>query len=188
PFLTESERYLLAGDGRAGVLGIFFLVIDVFLPVPSSLVMTAHGALFGVLGGTLLSMVGNVGAGLVGFGLGRGGEGVIRRWVTEEEMMRANELLARWGGVALIATRPIPLLAETTAIMAGASSMSWGQLLVATSLGSVPMSFLYALTGATAMSFNNTVVMFTFMLMMMALFWWLNQRLVLTAEPVDGIR
>ena len=37
------------------LLGTGLLVADVVLPRPSSVVMVAHGALFSVVGGTLLS-------------------------------------------------------------------------------------------------------------------------------------
>src|SRR6202008_4869779 len=42
----------------------------VFLRVPSSLVMVAHGTLFGVLGGPMLSLAGSVASALVVFAVG----------------------------------------------------------------------------------------------------------------------
>ena len=88
----------------------------VALPVPFSLVMVAHGALFGVaVGTTLLSVVGSTVAALVGFALGRRGGPLLTRLVPPEERVRADRLLTRWGTLAIIVTRPVPLLAETTA-------------------------------------------------------------------------
>jgi hypothetical protein len=51
----------------------------------------------------------------------------LERLVTAEERARANRLLERWGTLAIVVTRPIPLLAETVAIMAGASPLGWGR-------------------------------------------------------------
>ncbi len=96
-------------------------MVDVALSVPSSLVMVAHGAHLGVVIGTVLSVVGSTGAALVGFALGRRGGPLLARLVPPEERTRADRLLARWGTLAIIITRPVPLLAQTTAVMAGTS-------------------------------------------------------------------
>src|SRR5436190_208419 len=55
----------------AAITGVALLIADVFLPIPSSLVMIAHGALFGTAIGALLSPTGSVASALVGFALGR---------------------------------------------------------------------------------------------------------------------
>ncbi len=100
--------------------------------------MIAHGALFGVTLGTLLSLVGTLGAGLFGFGLGRRGGPLPNRLVPAGERARANDLLERWGELAVIATRPVPILAETVAILAGASPMTGGRMTLATAVGALP--------------------------------------------------
>ena len=84
PLLIEPTPWLNGGGAAAAALGVSLLVADVLLPVPSSLVMMAHGALFGVLGGTLLSLVGCTGASLFGFWLGRRGGKLFERLVTLE--------------------------------------------------------------------------------------------------------
>ena len=48
PLLTDPMPALKAAGPLAGVIGVALLIADVVLPVPSSLVMIAHGALFGV--------------------------------------------------------------------------------------------------------------------------------------------
>ena len=50
---------------------------------------------------------------------------LLSRLVPPEERARANDLLDRWGEMAVVATRPVPILAETVAILAGASPKSW---------------------------------------------------------------
>ncbi len=82
-------------------VGVGLLIADVLLPVPSSIVMIAHGALFGVVYGTLLSLIGGTGATLVGFALGRRGGPLLARVVSREERTRADCLLRRWGALAI---------------------------------------------------------------------------------------
>ena len=178
PLLVDPTPWL-SRDGRlSAALGVGLLVADVLLPVPSSLVMVAHGALFGVLGGALLSLLGSTGAALSGFWIGRRGGGLLGRLVTREERTRANLLLDRWGTLAIIVTRPIPVLAETMAIMAGASPLGWGRAALAAFAGSLPPALLYALTGAAVTNFQSTSLMFAFVLLITGIFWLVGRRVV----------
>lgn len=171
PLLTDPTPWLERGGTLAACVGVGLLVADVLLPVPSSLVMVAHGALFGVWVGTLLSLAGSVGAALFGFAIGRRGGGMLERLVTPDERARADRLLRRWGTLAVIVTRPVPLLAETVAIMAGTSSLGWGQMTLAALAGSLPPALLYAVTGAAAVNFQSSTLVFFCVLIVAGLFW-----------------
>lgn len=150
PYLTDPDPLRGHGGAVAAVIGVTLLVVDVALPVPSSLVMVAHGALFGIVGGTVLSMVGSLGAFVLAFALGRGGAPVVARVVSDEGRRRADQLLARWGPVAILLTRPVPILAETVAFAAGASPVRWRGALVAATLGYLPPAAAYAMAGTAA--------------------------------------
>jgi uncharacterized membrane protein YdjX (TVP38/TMEM64 family) len=170
-FLTDPTPWMQHGGVLAAALGVGLLIADVFLPVPSSLVMVAHGSLFGVVVGTLLSLIGSVGAALLGFAVGRRGGKFLERVVTPAEQARANNMLERWGVLAIIVTRPIPMLAETVAIMSGASSLGWGTVALASFVGSLPPALIYALTGAAVANFQTTSLMFGVVLLVAGLFW-----------------
>src|SRR5918998_4835459 len=90
PLLADPTPWLSRGGAAAACVGVGLLVADVLLPVPSSLVMVAHGALFGVTVGTLLSLAGSVGAALLGFAIGRRGGGLMERLVSPAERGRAD--------------------------------------------------------------------------------------------------
>ena len=184
PLLTDPTPWLEHGGLLAASLGVGLLIVDVLLPVPSSLVMVAHGALFGVVVGTLLSLLGSVGAALFGFAIGRRGKGVLARVVSPAESARADHLLERWGSLAIIATRPLPVLAETVAIMAGASPMSWSRIAFASLVGSLPPALLYALTGAAVANLQSVVLMFGVVLLVAGLFWLVGRLL----EPLFATR
>ena len=171
PLLSDPTPWMRHGGVVAASIGVGLLIADVVLPVPSSIVMVAHGALFGVWWGTMLSLVGSVGAATFGFAIGRRGGTLLERVVTPAERARASSILARWGTLAIIVTRPVPLLAETVAIMAGASSMSWRAIIVASIAGSLPMSLLYALTGAAVANLQSTALMFGIVLLVAGVFW-----------------
>ena len=177
PLLSDPTPWMKHGGVFAASLGVGLLIADVLLPVPSSLVMVAHGAIFGVVIGTLLSLLGSVGAALFGFAIGRRGGKILERVVTPAERARADYLLARWGALAIVVTRPVPLLAETVAIMAGASTMSWSSVFLASLAGSAPPALLYALTGAAVANFQSTALMFGVIMVVAGLFWLIGRLL-----------
>jgi uncharacterized membrane protein YdjX (TVP38/TMEM64 family) len=171
PLLKDPSPWLGSTGTLTALLGTGLLVADVVMPVPSSAVMVAHGALFGVVGGTLLSVGGSTGAALVGFSIGRRGGTLLARLVPPEERARADLILSRWGSLAIVVTRPVPLLAETVAIMAGTSPLGWRQATLATLGGSLPPALLYALSGATTAALASGVLVFGLVLLVAGIFW-----------------
>lgn len=171
PLLTDPTPWMGRGGALAASVGVGLLVADVLLPVPSSLVMVAHGALFGVAVGTLLSLAGGVGAALFGFAIGRRGGRLMERLVTPAERERADRLLKRWGALAIIVTRPVPMLAEAVAIMAGTSSLGWGRVALASLAGSLPPALLYAITGASVANLQSTALVFVLVILITGAFW-----------------
>jgi uncharacterized membrane protein YdjX (TVP38/TMEM64 family) len=179
PLLTDPTPWLRHGGALAAVVGVGLLVADVLLPVPSIPVMVAHGALFGVACGTLLSLIGSVGAALFAFAIGRRGGRTLERLVSPAERGRADELLKRWGALAIIVTRPVPMLAETVAIMAGTSSLGWWRMTLAALAGSLPPALLYAISGATVVNLQHTTLVFSLVILIAGGFWLIGR----WAEP-----
>lgn len=171
PLLTDPRPWLEGNAVPAAVIGVGLLVADVVLPVPSSLVMIAHGAAFGAVVGAALSLIGSLGAALAGFAVGRRGGGLLDRLVPRHERVTADRLLSRWGVLAVVVTRPVPLLAETTAILAGASPLGWRRTAVAALVGSIPAAVLYGLAGSVAAELARPVAVFVLVLLLAAATW-----------------
>ncbi|HEX2252691.1 MAG TPA: VTT domain-containing protein [Thermoanaerobaculia bacterium] len=176
PLLTDPRPWLGGAALPAAVLGAGLLVVDVFLPVPSSLLMIAHGALFGFAAGSAVSLAGATGAAALAFALGRWGRGPLERRLSPGERRRAEELLARWGDLAVVVSRPVPILAESVAVLAGTTTLSWRRFLLAALAGNLPISLLYAATGATAARLDSFLLVFTLVLAAAALVWLVGAR------------
>ena len=176
PVLVDVKDYMSTASFGVACLGIGLLIGDIFLPIPSSLIMVANGALFGIGLGTLLSVIGSLGAVVVGFGIGRRMRQFLDRVLPSAERQRAERLLTQWGALAIILTRPLPLMAETIVIIAGASSMSWSRLLLAAFLGTLPIAIVYAVTGAVAASLESTALAFGLVLATAGIFWIVSAR------------
>lgn len=187
--LLEDPAPLLAGGGVVAALcGVGLLVADVVLPVPSSLVMIAHGALFGVVTGAVLSLAGGVGAALAGYGLGRwAGPPTLRKVCSTAERERAERLVQRWGVLAVVVTRPVPLLAETVAVMAGAQRLGLLRTATASVAGLLPAVVLYAAAGALGWSGATGLAVFGLVLVIAAVLWLVGRGGATgREEPVDS--
>jgi uncharacterized membrane protein YdjX (TVP38/TMEM64 family) len=120
-----------------------------------------------------------------GFALGRAGGRMLARVISPAELARADALLRRWGGLAVLVSRPVPLLAETVAIVAGTSGMRWSIALLAALLGSLPEAVVYSLAGSIAPSIENAGLIWGSFLVIAGAFWflgrWIDRRATLRA-------
>ena len=132
----------------AWAVAIGLLVVDLFLPVPATGVMAALGSVYGPVLGALVGAVGSALAGLLGYGLARLGGRPVARWLARpDELARFQRFFDRWGGVAIIISRMLPILPEVVAVLAGLARMRLRRFAVALLLGTVPTAALFAWLG-----------------------------------------
>jgi len=175
--LTFDDAMSLLSSSKStfvALFGVGILIADVFLPVPSSLIMVAHGALLGTFIGTIISWIGSMGAGIVAYALGKAG--IRFRASDEAGEDYAVQFFSKWGRLAIVASRPVPILAETVAVVAGISGIKFKTFLVALALGSFPPALIYALAGSSANVVGNTYLVITIVLIVAGTFWWIGYR------------
>lgn len=160
PLLTDVQTQLDRSSWPTAVLSVGLLVSDVALPVPASAIMVAQGAAFGLVAGALLALLGGTGATMVAYMVGRRSQPWVHRLVSPAEQRRAATLMERHGVWAVIISRPVPMLAETVAILSGVERLPWRQVLLAGAAGNLIPALAYAAVGALTASFVNGVVVF----------------------------
>ena len=134
--------------GWAWLLGIVLLMADLLLPIPGTVVMSALGVVYGFWIGGLLSSIGAMFAGMLGYGVGRFfDEKFAKRWLGEKDFDRGKSLFERSGAWVVAMSRALPILPEVLACMAGLLRMPFGKFVIALACGSVPMGFLFAWIG-----------------------------------------
>ncbi len=163
PITVWVER-TLSNEGSRPLLAailVSLLAVDLLLPIPSSLISTAAGYVFGILPGALVSWVGMTAGALLGYALGaKPARAFTRRFVGDAEMTRARSAFARWGGWALIACRAVPVLAEASVVFAGVAGMKLGRFFTLTALANLAVALIYASVGALALEASSFLLAF----------------------------
>lgn len=172
------------GAGSA-VLIIVLLASDVFLPVPSSVIMVLSGAAFGVLWGSIIALAGSIAGEWLGFELVRKyGRPLSSRMIGEDEYRRFNRFFERHGAAAVIVTRPLPIVMETMSVVAGLSPMRRTTFLIASLVGTGPIVVVYAYAGALSRDVGS-IVPAVVILVAVAGAGWLWYRTRLDAEGTE---
>ncbi len=173
-----------AGTGSALVM-IALLGADLFLPIPSSLIMVLSGAAFGVMWGSLLSLVGSVGGEWLGFEL-------VRRYrhraaekiVGDEELERLARVFDRHGMSVVVVTRALPVVMETMSVVAGLSKMSRSSFLLASLIGTAPIVVVYAYAGAVSRQTGSLVPAIVMLIAVAGLGWVIYRARVAEREQL----
>jgi len=113
-----GERWLSAVDDNAllfGLTGSGLLALDIFLPIPSSILGTFLGARLGFWPGALFTWSGLVAGNLIGFGFARFASAKFRSWMPAFPKTTTQALV--------FLSRPVPIVAEAVALAAGATRM-----------------------------------------------------------------
>ena len=158
----QSDSLIESWMGRAGtgsaVVMISLLAADLFLPIPSSLIMMLSGAAFGVLWGSVFSLVGSIGGEWLGFELVRRyGRRASSKMVGDDELERLSRVFARHGTAVVVVTRALPVVMETMSVVAGLSKMKRSTFLIASLLGTAPIVVVYAYAGAISRQTGSLV-------------------------------
>jgi len=167
-FLFEDEFNALAGRIATGEVSSSvaalaigaLLALDVFLPVPSSIVSTAAGVLLGLWPGASVVWVGMTAGSLVGYFVGVRSAPLAQRLVGTAGLARAAALADRYGTWAVVLCRPVPVLAEATVVFAGLVRAPLRRFLWLTAGSNLGIAVGYAAIGAFSMRLDSFLIAF----------------------------
>jgi len=157
PFLVFGTRLdLLVADwleprpapAVLAALEVGVLAADIVLPVPSSMVATLGGAELGIALGTACAFLGMTAGSLAGWSLGKaaGARALARLDATDRRELERRQ--QRLGPLLVVLTRPLPIVAEAAALVAGGSGMRLAQFLPAAASGNLVIALLWSAAGA----------------------------------------
>jgi len=132
-------------------LGVMVLQ-GILAPLPAFVVTFANGLAFGAFAGWLISLAGHVAASSVCFGIARRlGRRRVQSLVSTKSLGSADRWLERWGPHAVLVTRLAPGISfDGISYAAGLTSISFKRFVVATTLGVIPETLLFAYLGHSA--------------------------------------
>ncbi len=189
PFAIFGEDFILpllkSREQQAGallVLSVCLLAADSVAPVPATLVImhlaAQAGWLTGMVGGTL-GLCAGVGAAAW---IGRAAVGrIVPRFLPDHEVARLRHALQRRLWLTLACLRSVPVLAETSVIVASAMGVPVKRIFHATLLPNLVVSTIYSV--AADDSFGTAVLTFAATMGLSYAAW----RLFARGEPPPGV-
>ena len=151
---SESSQWLVA----VAVFGL--LALDVFLPVPSSIVSTAAGVFLGFLAGAAVVWAGMMAGCALGYVVGSRGSGAARRLVGSDGIERASALVRQYGELTIVLCRPVPVLAEASVVFAGLVHAPFGRFLRLTAVSNLGIALGYSAFGAFSLRVDSFLAAF----------------------------
>jgi uncharacterized membrane protein YdjX (TVP38/TMEM64 family) len=148
-----------SGPASAAVI-VALLALDVFLPVPSSIVSTGAGVLLGFWRGAAVIWIGMTLGCIIGYAFGARAAAAARRLVGEDSLARAARVMERYGPWALVICRPIPVFAEASLVFAGLVRAPVMPFLVLTAWADLGIALAYAAVGAYSMQVESFLLTF----------------------------
>ena len=169
PFLIFEKQFWQLGtwlaeghaSGWASAVTIgALLALDVFLPVPSSIVSTGAGVLLGFWRGAAVIWIGMTLGCAIGYAFGARAAAAARRLVGADSLARAGTVMDQYGPWALVVCRPIPVLAEASVVFAGLVRTPAGRFIWLTTLSNLGIAIVYAAVGAYSMRVQSFLLTF----------------------------
>lgn len=128
---------------------LLVLMADIFLPVPSSAVITYCGATCGIVPATVAAWAGLTTGGVIGYELSRlWGSRLINRLSGQEDRHQMHGLVSQYGSLVIILTRPLPILGETAVLIVGSLFMQRFAFYRSLLLSNLAISLVYASFGS----------------------------------------
>jgi membrane protein DedA with SNARE-associated domain len=152
-FTRLAHRAINEDTPRLAVaaVAIALLIVDLFLVIPSGLIIALMG---GFCGAVFAVGVGSIGLTLccaLGYGIGRSvGSDLAGDREEQRRFSKTIILVHKHGPLMLAVCRPIPVLGELSVIAAGALGLPVITVLVTTLLANIGIACVYALIGAGA--------------------------------------
>jgi uncharacterized membrane protein YdjX (TVP38/TMEM64 family) len=193
-YLASPLRSLLDREGLTSLvqpLGwwgpsafVALYAVSMLLGLPTLQFTIAGGAVFGLLRGSVYSMLGATAGAMGAFGLSRYllHPWAERRFGRHPALRRFQRGLARRGLVFVLAVRLVPVTPfNLENLLFGLTSVPWSHYLLGTVVGILPGTFAYswlgssgarALAGGSALAFYGAVAL---LLVLAALPWWLSR-------------
>jgi uncharacterized membrane protein YdjX (TVP38/TMEM64 family) len=154
------------------VISFIVLLSDIFLPVPSSIIMYTNGYVLGAIGGALLSWISVMAGAIIAYYTGR----YISCGLKSEKDERAAAILNKYGAMSIIITRGIPVLSESICFVCGYNRISFKNYFFLNAIGYIPVCLIHSICGRAGYEKNMFLISFGCSIAVSALFWFAGKK------------
>lgn len=156
------------------VVSFLVLASDIFIPVPSSLVMILNGKVLGFFFGTVLSTVSGLVSSVIGFYMGKKSGKIINKFFNPEEQKMSNNLFLKYGNSAIVLSKALPIISEAVSFLAGTTGISLKRFVFLSLVGHLIISAVYAYAGSFSTAFNSNLLSAGIILFVLLVSWLLK--------------
>jgi uncharacterized membrane protein YdjX (TVP38/TMEM64 family) len=157
-------------------LGAVLLMVDVALPIPSSVISVMLCVLAGPMLGAAAIGIGMLGAFMCGYVLGRLlPREALRRWVGPALWDGVGRRAMRSGAIWIMISRPVPVLAEATAIISGSLGVPFRSALSAALVSSAGVAACYGVAASIGLADGGFELAFALSAVLAALPWFMSR-------------
>lgn len=160
-FVNKTFIFTLVADWfvnpihALGFIGIFLFIAimaiqGLLVPIPSEVVLLATGMIWGWALGGLLGIIGSMTAALLCFYVSRkGGRPLAKKFVGENAINMADDLIQKYGIKVIIISRFIPFISfDVISYASGLVDIDVKTYSIGTLIGSIFRAFFYSIWGA----------------------------------------
>lgn len=146
------------GKVMVAVAVVGLLLVDIVLPIPSSVVMAVSGRILGFGLGMTASFVGAMASAWVGYyACYYGGQRAFQWMIGDADIEKVRAWFEKYGVYAIVLSRSVPMLTEVLSCLAGLTKVSPRTFSLAAILGTLPVCFVYSFFGSANMFLAATV-------------------------------
>jgi len=148
------------------LLSFGILVSDILLPVPSSIILYLNGWVLGLWNGFFLSYLALQISACLGYILG-----MKTSFGKPQSFEKSKHWIEKYGFLAILVSRGIPILSESISYTAGFNKMRWRTFLISNLIGYVPVCLLFSYFGSLGQNENAFLWSFGASMFLAAGFW-----------------
>ena len=132
------------------------LILDVIIPVPSTILLTFSGNIYGFTVGFLLNYASLLSASIIGFILGRYFQEYVKsNLLGKKEHLKMEIWFKKYGFLVVIFSKFVPIISETISIMAGLTGLKLKKFIFFSTLGILPISLYFSYLGSSTDSLSE---------------------------------
>lgn len=151
------------------------LSADIFIPVPSSLVMILNGKVLGFFSGTLLSTTSGVLSSCIGFYLGRKSGSFINKFFSAKEQQVSTNIFCHYGKFSIPVSKALPIVSEAISFLSGTTGIPFRTFFWYSLFGHFIISTVYAYAGSFTSEIDSNLLSGAIILFVLLIFWGISK-------------